>query len=619
MEQIPSLIMRKKKWFSKKEPELKISILRKTAVEGIISKKFLEKNLKENREYASSTISEVVDELANSNNGFLQKKKTIPEHLMKNSNWRRQKYYILTEKAIDFLIECEYLEINEFWSMLINIFDPEIYGTKIKQKNQKSNNKYINELISKYEKLKLKTSREFVFPENQDKIIQLFKSEGYKKYFAYWTKEVFDYMEDWDWYEYPEKTLTEKEILNEFEKIFYMLAINGKISKKLLFKKLNGKKFGHESILEQAKYDGLIFSLENGNKISLSPVGLLITIFDRHEKYRKTTSHTNVEADKNELIKLSKDIKKIVSKNLDILPLIFEKWKIMEAELGIFRSTGLFTNFFYDMENDKLMWGDTAGLRLLSTQKSMESIYRTQLRIEGYEGISQLYKWKKENNSDLPINEKDYFFLGEKDSFSIVGRFPNKQRIRINIDKKLNFKIASFADEQHNEIQLTIEKIMQKQIEKFLQEPENFQKEIFFETVSKIIKKSNIQEKDETIKGTMKAFDEMLKIFRIREPLIALINIEDYAHTAEEDILAKWEYNAYDEFLEDKAMNAIKNVISFYFYTMIFSNMPELWKILTLKNKDEFDLASWYEEWIHEIKRFNEDNLTRINTVKINY
>ena len=597
-------------------------ILKKIAIEGNQFQKDLETNLEKGRTRSSGNIGDAIKKLKRDGLIHPANKPSNVEKEKKGERITARTYFGITEDGILYLIEHHLLNIEEFWKMLFNCFNRDLqFVVEIKNENQWINPQFdIKKIILEFEKTNLHLSREYIFPQNFKIHFQNFKNLAiFEDWFS---QSVEDHGDGTD-----NNLLNKKQVICSLYEILGILAQNGKLNRNELYSKLKRHKWKkYQNILEQASEQGLVIVWQNKQEtIGLSPIGLLLFIYNDFEEFRrKNLTRNGIEFQK-QIRKMKRKTEKIIITHELLFPHIFKKWKEL-TRIGIFELLVLFRYFFYENYDVEYWFPEHAEeeMNLLISQSAMESIFSLRLKKEHLEGIEFCNKWRRQNNCDLPFGDSDYTIFGDsfQKEFYLTGRTP-KQRIQVKFDSNLEFNV----------VDLDINKDKPKGIQKF---NSYFKKSVvslidggstnrveneFREHSEQFLKQNGVVDVSTMLNAVEKVFNDTIKIIKIKRPLKELIELEKIVRPGGTIFDQKLNFENEKEFKNDYVIIALQNVFSFRFYSYLRAHFPETWNKIMKEEmkKNKINLYSWYQEWLDLIKSFSktlQENQNQIKALK---
>ena len=374
----------------KQRDKIQIQVLRKIATDGKHSKKSLEKTLEKYHPVIDNAVNQLFKKnLITNAGGDPNGKPGQPE-----------KFYRLTKDGINILIDEIKITLDEFWKMLIRIFDSSghymTYGY-IDSKNKYVEKEHfvlenftIDQLVKKYENTILGYKRERVIPNVSSKTsdIQLITN--------------------------CKLTSSEKLILETLA-LYDSLSVN-EISEKLSKSniKLPKKLF---------KLNFIVKNLET-EKYTITVLGMQYLMFIIFKQLKPDKQMEKLEI----LLKNQKTI----------LPLIFKKWKWITR---YFSNRELFNALIDSIDHDsrQLPFQSTFGSQeVLDSHRNLESVCRSKIKHEyevGYTTYSEIRSEKIINvdafRSKTTKNIENFF-----NSLSILNDPNSKNHVR-KVDKSL--------------------------------------------------------------------------------------------------------------------------------------------------------------------------------------
>jgi len=545
MKNNPILIEQKRKFYPRKQPTSTLKILKKIAINNNQSNQSLQKTLG----LSQPRIAEKIIELANDHHHYIQK---ANRPLTADKTERAQNYYGLTEKGIEFLIQCNYLSPEEFCQMFINVSDTNFqYFIEDKEPKWINSNLDLNKIINLYEKYYFNFSRKHFSSDTTRLILNsfLYPTEKLEKFFT------------------------------RISPILLKLAIDGKLT----FQKINEfNKIKKNTLLEMNQL-GLVFLWKEEEKWSITQFGLLLLfkqitykiisfekefalymkhIIDVPSKKDKKILKDIFKSDKNlyklmyksrnkqekELISL---INKIVEKNYLLLPEIFSesRWQLLKSEINELELVLTLIHFYFQRRRFPTIYDNADALVLLQSQKTMEIFYRNKMETEWFYFINFIKTfWITEHIFDVHPIEKNGF---------------------------LSYKFLELSTKSDDELrQQELKKWKKLGIKRY-----PFRDEVFDESLAKF-------------RQIIPLFREVIKI----EQILGRRNVHSF----------EFEFCSQKDFEKNPLQESLRNVMAFRFFVYLRNNFSKEIKKIA---KGDIKLKNWYKVWVEECRDFNRKNM----------
>ena len=120
--------------------------------------------------------------------------------------------------------------------------------------------------------------------------------------------------------------------------------------------------------------------------------------------------------------------------------------------------------------------------------------------------------------------------------------------------------------------------------------------------------KNDSKKSGQLINSLTDIFAELIKIINFQEPLCEVIELESITYPVPSDI-KQLVYKNQQHLDNDFEINALTNIISFRFFTLLSVYNNELWNRITADKTN--DISSWYHDWELRILKFDKNRLSK--------
>ena len=120
--------------------------------------------------------------------------------------------------------------------------------------------------------------------------------------------------------------------------------------------------------------------------------------------------------------------------------------------------------------------------------------------------------------------------------------------------------------------------------------------------------KNDSKKSEQLINPLTNIFEELIKIINFQEPLCEVIELESITDPSP-SYIKRLKYDTQQHLDNDFEMNALTDIISFRFFTLLSVYNNELWNRITADKTN--DISSWYHDWELRILKFDKNRLSK--------